>query len=70
MESVLSFNIETWYVKNRTVSSVRTELGLARVVNTASKIIVGAEEKLLCDLFHLSAEKSPSILQEKTGTSS
>ena len=49
VESVLSFNIVTWYGN----LSVKNRARLARVVNTASKII-GAEQKQLCDLYHLS----------------
>ena len=49
VESVLSFNIVTWYGN----LSVKNRARLVRVVNTASKII-GAEQKQLCDLYHLS----------------
>ena len=48
-ESVLSFNIVTWYGN----LSVKNRARLARVVNTASKII-RAKQKQLCDLYHLS----------------
>ena len=55
VESVLAFNIVTWYGHR-----------LARVVNTARKII-GAAQKQLCDLFHRSVcRKSLSILHDKT----
>ena len=60
VESVLSFNIVTWYGN----LSVKNRAWLARVVNTASKII-GVEQKQLCDLYHLSVcRKSLSILHD------
>ena len=59
VESILSFNIVTWYGH----LSVKNRAPLARVVNTASKII-GVEQKQLCGLFHLFVyRKSLSILQ-------
>ena len=62
LESDLSFNIVTWYGN----LSVKNRARLARVVNTASKII-GVEQKQLCDLYHLSVcRKSLSILHDKT----
>ena len=62
VESVLSFNIVTWY-RNL---SVKNRAQLARVINTASKII-GAKQKLLYDLYHFSGcRKSGSILHDKT----
>ena len=62
VESVLSFNIVTWYGN----LSVKNRARLARVVNTASKII-GVEQKQLCDLYHLSvSRKSLSIVHGKT----
>ena len=62
VESVLSFNIVTWYGN----LSVKNRARLARVVNTASKII-GVEQKQLCDLYHLSVcRMSLSILHDKT----
>ena len=62
VESVLSFNIVTWYGN----LSVKNRARLAPVVNMASKII-GVEQKQLCDLYHLSvSRKSLSILHGKT----
>ena len=62
VESVLCFNIVTWYGN----LSVKNRARLARVVNTASRII-GVEQKQLCDLYHLSVcRKSLSILHDKT----
>ena len=48
VENVLSFNIVTWYGN----LSVKNRARLARVVNTASKII-RAKQKQLCDLYHI-----------------
>ena len=60
-ENVLSFNIVNWYGN----LSVKNRARLARFVNTSSKII-GAEQKQLCDLFHLCVcRKSLSILYDK-----
>ena len=62
VENVLSFNIVTWYGN----LSVKNRARMARIVNTASKII-GAKQKQLCDLYYLSAcRKSVSILHDKT----
>ena len=62
VDSALSLNIVTWYGN----LSVKNRARLARVVNTASKII-GAEQKQLCDLYHLSVcRMSLSILHDKT----
>ena len=61
VESVLSFYIATWYGN----LSVKNRSRLARVVNTASKII-GVEQKQPCDPYHLSvSRKSLSILHDK-----
>ena len=61
-ESFLSFNIVTWYGN----LSVKDRAQLAQVINMASKII-GAKQKQLCDLYHLSVcRKSVSILHDKT----
>jgi hypothetical protein len=60
VESILTFNIVTWYGN----LSVKNRVRLARVVNTASKI-VGSTQKQLRDLFHLSVQrKSLFILQD------
>ena len=62
VESVLSFSTVTWYGN----LSVKNRPRLARVVNTASRII-GVEQKQLCALYHLSVcRKSLSILHDKT----
>ena len=59
---ILSFNIVTWYGN----LSVKNRARLARVVNTASKIL-GVEQKQLCDLYHLSVcRTSLWILHDKT----
>ena len=54
VESVLSFNIVTWYGN----LSAKNRARLARVVNTASKI-TGVEQTQLCDLYHLSVCRQP-----------
>ena len=61
VDSVLSFNTLTWY-RNL---SVKNRARLARVVNTASKII-GAVQKQLCDLFHLSVCRKSLSIHDKT----
>ena len=59
VDSVLSFNIVTWYGN----LSVKNRARLARVVSMASKI-TGAKQKQLCGLYHLSVcRKSVSRIE-------
>ena len=62
IESVLAFNLVSWYGN----VSEKGKAKLARVVNTASKV-VGRKQRALTELYHVSVRrKSVAILRDDT----